>query len=372
MCKVFEEIEGKLFKKNKHGLNRQVVRSGNVEALLYLYHEDPVAGHLGARKIYKKLTRNYYWPKMFLEVQKYVQTCDKCQRFQGKPPTLTGTIEPTGPWERVGVDFVGPLPETKRGNKYIIVAMDYLTRWPEARATTAATALEASKFIYEDIICRHGIVDVIHTDQGTHFVNEMMEALEKKFYFKHHKVTAYRPQANGLVEGFNKTLKQMLRKLSEGLGDWDEYLPPALFAYRTSHIENVGISPDLLTYGRNMRLPNEAIKRESVWERVKHMVTQVPIFRQEALDKIIRLQRNKEVIRDGKFFVGDKVLLYKPWVTKGLNPKWDGPHTIIKTLSNRTYLLLKKDDSTSNPIHEDRLKLYKERELLEPRVVIEQ
>ena len=121
-----------------------------------------------------------------------------------------------------------------------------------------------------------------------------------------------------------------------------------------------------------MRLPNEAIKRESTWDRVKHMVTQVPIFRQEVLDKIIRLQRNKKVVWDGKFCIGDQVLLYKPWVTKGLNPKWDGPHTIIKTLSNRTYQLLKKDNSTSNPIYEDRLKLYKERKWLEPRIVIEQ
>jgi hypothetical protein len=102
------------------------------------------------------------------------------------------------------------------------------------------------------------------------------------------------------------------------------------------------------------------------------MVTQVPIFRQEALDKIIRLQQDRGVIQEGKFFVGDQVLLYKPWVTKGLNPKWEGPHTIIKTLSNRTYLLLKKDDTTSNPIHEDRLKIYKERDLLESRIVIEQ
>ena len=115
-----------------------------------------------------------------------------------------------------------------------------------------------------------------------------------------------------------------------------------------------------------MRLPNEAIKRESVWDRVKHMVTQIPIYRQETLDKIIRLQRNKKVVRDGKFFVGDQVLLYKPWVTKGLMLKWEGPHTIIKTLNNRTYLFLKKDDITSNVIYKDRLKLYKERELLEP------
>src|ERR1044072_1783487 len=124
----------------------------------------------------------------------------------------------------------------------------------------------------------------------------MMEALVKKFHYKHHQVTAYRPQANGLVEGFNKTLKNMLKRLSEELEDWDEYIAPALFAYRTSHIENIGVAPDILTYGRSMRLPKEAIKKESVWYRVKHMVTQVPLFRQEALDKIIKLQRNKKVV----------------------------------------------------------------------------
>src|ERR1044071_8150562 len=76
-CKVFIEIEGKLFKKNKFGLDRQVIQKENVEALLYLYHDDPVASHLGVNKLYIKLNRNYYWPKMFQEVQHYTQTCDK-------------------------------------------------------------------------------------------------------------------------------------------------------------------------------------------------------------------------------------------------------------------------------------------------------
>src|ERR1043165_3489723 len=118
------------------------------------------------------------------------------------------------------MDFIRPLDETKAGNRYIIVAMNYLTRWSEARATPTASAIEVSKFLYEEVICRHGIVECVHTDQGTHFVNEIMATLAKRFHYKHHKVTAYRPQANGLVEGFNKTLKNMLKKLSDGLGDW--------------------------------------------------------------------------------------------------------------------------------------------------------
>ena len=157
----------------------------------------------------------------------------------------------------------------------------------------------------------------------------------------------------------------MLKRLSEGLGDWDEYIAPALFAYRTSHIENVGVAPDILTYGRSMRLPKEAIRQESVWERLKHIVTQVPILRQKALDKIIQLQRNKKVIREGKFFIGDQVLLNQPWITKGLAPKWAGPYDIVKKMDNRTYLLL-LERGISKPIHEDRLKIYKERELREP------
>ena len=137
-----------------------------------------------------------------------------------------------------------------------------------------------------------------------------------------------------------------------------------------SHIENVGVAPDILTYGRSMRLPNEAIKKESIWDRVKHMVTQVPLYRQEALERIIRLQRDKRIVREGKFFVEDKVLLHQPWITKGLAPKWAGPYDIIKKMNNRTYLLL-KEGGTSKLIHEDRLKIYKEREMRKPRIVIE-
>src|ERR1044072_3509411 len=86
-------------------------------------------------------------------------------------------ILPTGPWERVGIDFVRPLPLTSQGNQYIITAVDYFTRWPEARAVLQASAQQAAKFIYEEIICRHGTVDQIHSDQGTHFVNDLITRL---------------------------------------------------------------------------------------------------------------------------------------------------------------------------------------------------
>jgi len=96
------------------------------------------------------------------------------------------------------MDFVGPLPETARGNKYIIVAMDYLTKWPEAKALPDAKALSATNFFYEDIICRHGCPKVLLTDRGTHFVNELLDALCQQLGTKHSLSIAYHPQTNGL------------------------------------------------------------------------------------------------------------------------------------------------------------------------------
>ena len=106
----------------------------------------------------------------------------------------------------------------------------------------------------------------------------------------------------------------MLKRLSEGLGDWDEYIAPTLFAYWTSHIENVGVTPDILTYGRSIRLPDEAVKRESMWDRVKHMVTQVPIFKEQAIDKLIQLQekmKQKNNVKQRSFKLGQQVLIKK-------------------------------------------------------------
>ena len=123
-------------------------------------------------------------------------------------------------------------------------------------------------------------MNVIHSDQGTHFVNNLIKRLTQKFDMKHYKITAYHSQANGLVERFNGTLKQTLAKISAGVEDWDDFLAPALFAYRSSPVRTIGVASSFLEYGRALRLPLEMTPSMTIWDRVKHMVTQVPIFRE--------------------------------------------------------------------------------------------
>ena len=125
------------------------------------------------------------------------------------------------PFERIGIDFVGPLERTKDGNKYILVVTDYLTKWPEAEAMKEATAKNVVEFIYRKIICTHGCPKVILSDRGTHFRNKLVDGLCEKFEIKHKLSSPYHPQTNGLVERFNRTLCESLAKVSERENEWD-------------------------------------------------------------------------------------------------------------------------------------------------------
>ena len=150
---------------------------------------------------------------MFQTIRNYVQTCTTCQqRGNQQVNEQLRPLRVGQPFERIGIDLVGPLPRTAQGNRYIIVAMDYLTKWPEAKAIPDASAKEAAQFIHEDIICRHGCPRELLSDRGTTFLNETIRQLCLNHGIKHRLSSPYHPQINGLVECFNRTLCQSLAK----------------------------------------------------------------------------------------------------------------------------------------------------------------
>ena len=131
--------------------------------------------------------------------------------------TLLHPIPVRKSFEKIGIDFVRPLPLTNSGNKYIIIATNYLTKWPEASATSATDANTVVEFIYENIICRHRCPNYILSDRGSHFRNKVVDGLMNKFEIKHLLSTPYHPQTNGLVERFNKTLCESIAKTTRDL-----------------------------------------------------------------------------------------------------------------------------------------------------------
>ena len=142
--------------------------------------------------------------------------------------------------------------------------MNYLTKWPEARAVTEATADATFKFLYEQIICQHGCPQMILSDQETHFNNNLIKGLMEKFKINHLLSTLYHPQTNGLVERFNRTLCESLAKLSLKNNNWDLYIALTLFAYRTTKHSTTKIELFYLVYGRSARLPVDKIQEENL------------------------------------------------------------------------------------------------------------
>src|SRR6266540_1048296 len=187
------------------------------------------------------------------------------------------TIPPTDIFKRWGIDIVGPLPITREGNRYIIVAMDYFSRWSEARSLKAANAETVATFIYEEIICRFGTPRILQSDRRTHFVNEVIQKLTKRFRVRHSLSSPYHPQSNRLVERFNKTLCEGIAKLAEEVDQWDRFIQLVLFAYRIKELKISKQSLYMLVYRREPTLVIDYRKHGgSIMERLLKISDKVP------------------------------------------------------------------------------------------------
>jgi hypothetical protein len=155
-------------------------------------------------------------------------------------------------WEKIGVDVVYMPPVNGFG--FIVFARDDLSGWVEGRAIDIANSENVAKFIYEDVICRHGCPQRIVLDGGRENL-DLTKALLERYRIKRTVVSAYHPQANGLVERGHEPIVNSLAKYSGKTGDWTKYLSLALWADRISVRRSTGYSAFELVYGRECLLP---------------------------------------------------------------------------------------------------------------------
>jgi transposase InsO family protein len=368
-----------LYKVDRRNINNllRVIRKHEVEPVLYMFHNDPTAAHLATDTMFDKIRSRYYWPQMYETIHSYVQSCDSCQRRGRNKKNQTLHPIPVGtPFHQIGIDFVGPLPTTAQGNRYILVAMDRLTKWPEAKPVPDATAAQVATFLYDEIIMRHGCPAEILSDRGSHFKNNMIKLLLEKFSIRQKFSTPYHPQTNGLVERFNRTLVESLARLQhEHKGDWDLYIAPTLFAYRTSKHSTTRISPFFLVYGREAKLPLDSLNLErehNLLSRIGNLIDDLPENREIAKQHIeIAQYKQKEMYdrhinKEQHFQIGQKVLYFKAAQdqqrTGKLLPKWKGPYFIHEIQPHGSYKLRTLDNKLlKSPINGSLLKQYYER-----------
>ena len=163
-----------------------------------------------------------------------------------------------------GMDFIGPFPPSFN-NLYILLAVDYVSKWVEAIPTRTNDAKVVAQFLRSHIFSRFGTPPGLITDNGTHFCNKMIEKVLHKYGVRHRTSLAYYPQKNGQVEVSNREIKSILEKtVNSSRKDWSKKIEDALWVYRTTFKTPLGMSPFQIVYGKACRLPVE-LEHRAYW-----------------------------------------------------------------------------------------------------------
>ena len=348
--------------------------------VLKVAHESIMAGHMGIRRTTDRVLSEFYWQGVCGDVSRYCRSCDICQKTvpKGKisriPLGQTPLIDT--PFKRVAVDIVGPIePRSDDRNRYILTMVDYATRYPEAvplKNIEAETVAEALVGMFS----RVGIPEEMLTDCGSQFMSGVMREVSRLLSLQQLTTTPYNPKANGLVERFNGTLKQMLKRMcNERQRDWDKYLPALLFAVREVPQESLGFSPFELLYGRTVRGPMSILR--DLWsDRVANdevkLTYQYVLDLRDKLDQTCKIalenlktEKRKQKryydrkTKDRKFKVGEKVLILLPTSRNKLSMQWKGPYEVVEVVNPYDYRVEVK--GVCKTYHANLLKLYVER-----------
>ncbi|CAF3434864.1 unnamed protein product [Rotaria socialis] len=220
-------------------------------------------GHIGVDGIQELLRTRAWWPRMNNDIKQWIKTCTKCQlSICGK--TTTEPLHPLIPvpaFHRWSLDFIGQLPTTLNGNRWVLVAIDHTTKWPIVKAVQNAKHEIVAKFVYEEIVLNFGCPIEIITDRGQNFTTTMLNSYFKLIGIKHILTSVYHPRSNGAIERFNRLFGGMLAKYvgDNNINLWDEYVDRALLACRVRQHHATGKTPFYMVYGVEPKLPGDEL-----------------------------------------------------------------------------------------------------------------
>ncbi|GFU00923.1 hypothetical protein TNCV_3428901 [Trichonephila clavipes] len=343
----YYEVDGYLFNRDKilgESIGQLVIPKCRRTEVLRLVHTSVFSSHMGPKKTLERIKYSFFWEGLRADGKKFCESCKECQltrsvRIKDRSP-ITPEAKPELPFQVVNMDLIGPIdPPSSKGHKYILCLVHQHTRWGEAVPLTNFSAKVTCEALLS-IFSRTGIPNVV---ASTNFAAELTKEFEKRIGSSPRFSTSGYPQSNGLVEMFNRTLKNMLH--------------------------------NVLLYGRQPQGPLSVLK--STWTG-KHnylqlCTTPVSKYLEDLKGKLEKAAEQAKLVSmvqqekmayyhnlrssDRVFKVGEKMIVLIPDSTSKLFARWQGPATIIEKWNPHSFLVEMPDNSTKH-IHQNKLRHY--------------
>ena len=357
------------FVKNRKTLNQVLVPEAIIPQVLELCHDK--MGHFGTEKTFHKVQKYFYFEQVYSSTKKWCETCEICNRRKGgsKNTVIRERERVTAPWQIMDLDLMGPLPKTDRGNKYIVGCIDRFSKFlftaavPDKRAETIAK--EILKVNY-----RVGFVEKVHADNGKEFDNKIFEQALGICKIQQSSSLPYTPHQNGLIERSWRSLTDRLGMLLDTTGtDWDLKLDLATLQCNTSLQSSIKETPFFVSHGRQAHFgtifkTGEDVSIDDYTAGLKNVMPGVfkQIIKKEDAVMRKRTTQSERKCKKRSYQEGDLVW-YKRNVRKTkFEPKWEGPYTILKILSEVTVRLKQVGKRKRILCHISKLKPCQQRE----------
>ena len=343
------------------------------------FHDSkPYGCHQGRDRTTTNIKARFWWPAMNQDIKEYVKTCKVCAERK-KTSQRHGLMQNfelvEQPFERVGIDWIGPLPESKNGNQYVLMIVDHYSHYPMAIPVKRNDAATLVRCLHEKLEAEWGPPKAILSDLGAELRGELAKECYRVFGSVKLSTTAYHPQTNGLVERFNGTFKRTIAKLiAEDESDWEHVMHEALSIYRKTPHDVLGVSPHEILYNVPPRMPFDHLwvkspdpeadddevemvlgvelsahmeHRKARRERIRAILKRAQMDA-DAENKRLYDERRKHV----KYQIGDRVWLYDKdiLVGKPFAPMKKGPFTVVKQgrTPNNYVLWIKEKEYEAN------------------------
>ena len=339
--------------------------------VLEMLHASPLSGHLGEDKTTSRFLETFYWPNIRKSIAKYIKQCEKCEIF--KVPK-ENTIAPLKPIETNRVlellvmDYIGPLPIAKNGNRYILTMIDHFSKFGVAFPTNRQDSQTVISCL-QKFCSSYGPVERILTDNEKSFISKETLDFLKVWNIKKATSTACHAQTQGICERWNGTLIQILKRyVTEDEKTWDEKIEMAAYAYNTAVQRTNEYTPYEVMFGRKLNTPFKLLQAKKNLPEDVYLANQVRErqLMEEVIAKNQALARTREKEtydkKSGKTFeVGEQIMLFNPAVklggSKKFSPHYKGPYVINKKLGETNYVLKPlKEGLREETVHQNRLK----------------